>query len=476
MWLFALVYTAGLVLHHGVLGAVVDGWPGVASRWCAVLVCWLAARRARLMRVKIALVAAALTAQSGADTLIGVLAFRGVAIPFLSPADVGYVVFCAGLLTAVLVTGRRELAGTASSAWLDILVGSLGASSVLAVVLAPVWAPALTAPTLADRAVAVAYPLLDLFLVAATAGIAAARGSRTRTGRGWLAVGMAFYAGTDVLYALQRTDGTFVPGRLLDIGCVIAIAMIAMLADRAARTRTVESVGHHERMTRWTALAVRTAATAAAVGVLVMGTRIRVSSLAVTLAAGILVTATARTLVAYRQLARMAHLRRLESTTDPLTGLANRRALIADAHTLLTRPEATTRALLLLDLDKFKDVNDELGHHAGDQLLVDVAARMRHHLRPGDLLARPGGDEFAALLEQADRAQALTVAGKLRYALAAPITVAGSELRPGVSIGIAVFPDDGEDLSTLLRSADVAMYQAKLAGGGCRVFDASPVA
>ena len=323
--------------------------------------------------------------------------------------------------------------------------------------------------------VAVAYPLLDLFLVAATAGIAVARGPRARTGKGWLAVGMAFYAGTDVLYALQRTAGTYVPGRLLDIGWVVALAMIALSADRAARPRVVVRTELRDPTTRWSALAVSTAATAAAVAVLVLGTRTTVSSLAVTLAAGTLVAATIRTLVAYRRLALMAHLRRLESTTDALTGLANRRALVAEAHLRFTRHGATSRALLLLDLDKFKEVNDALGHHAGDQLLVEVATRMRDHRRPGDVVARLGGDEFAILLEHADRTQALVIASRLCDALAEPVAAAGEELTPGVSIGIAVFPDDGEDLSALLRKADVAMYQAKVTGGGCRLYDAATV-
>src|SRR5665647_3843168 len=154
----------------------------------------------------------------------------------------------------------------------------------------------------------------------------------------------------------------------------------------------------------------------------------------------------------------MAHLRRLAATTDELTGLANRRALYAECRARLEAPQRRPRALLMLDLDKFKEVNDNLGHHAGDQLLIQVGARLSEHLRAGDLLARLGGDEFAMLLEDASRDEAMEVASQLRAALAEPFALEGIELYSNASVGIALFPDDGADLSALLRKADIAMY------------------
>jgi len=130
-----------------------------------------------------------------------------------------------------------------------------------------------------------------------------------------------------------------------------------------------------------------------------------------------------------------------------------------------------------LDLDKFKEVNDSLGHHAGDQLLVEVAARLRGHLRGGDLLARLGGDEFAVLLEDAGYDEAASVAENLRASLAEPFTAQAGPpatrsltLHSTVSIGIARFPEDGPDLSALLRKADIAMYKAKISGDGYHVY------
>src|ERR1035437_9693272 len=124
---------------------------------------------------------------------------------------------------------------------------------------------------------------------------------------------------------------------------------------------------------------------------------------------------------------------------DPLTGLPNRRALSAEVHARL-EDTSLCWALLLLDLDKFKEVNDSLGHHVGDQLLIQVGARLRANLRAADLLARLGGDEFAVLLDDAGHDQATAVADKLRAALAQTFTLEDVALHSAVSIGIALYP------------------------------------
>jgi predicted signal transduction protein with EAL and GGDEF domain len=110
------------------------------------------------------------------------------------------------------------------------------------------------------------------------------------------------------------------------------------------------------------------------------------------------------------------------------------------------------------------------GRHAGDQLLIQVAPRLLKHLREGDVLARLGGDEFALLLEVAGHDEAVDVAVKLRAALAEPFALEDITLHSSVSVGIALFPDDGPDLSTLLRKADIAMYKAKTSGNGHHVY------
>ncbi|MFX1680780.1 EAL domain-containing protein [Mitsuaria sp. CC2] len=159
---------------------------------------------------------------------------------------------------------------------------------------------------------------------------------------------------------------------------------------------------------------------------------------------------------------------------DGVTGLPNR-TLLADRarQTLMqaARTEAPT-ALLLLDIDRFKTVNDSLGHAVGDQVLKHISARLLGSLRDGDTLARLGGDEFVVLLPGCSAEDAMHVAGKLRTALEAPLPLDGSHARVQMtaSIGVCAHPRDGADLDQLLKNADIAMYEAKRAGRDCARF------
>jgi diguanylate cyclase (GGDEF)-like protein len=151
---------------------------------------------------------------------------------------------------------------------------------------------------------------------------------------------------------------------------------------------------------------------------------------------------------------------------DTLTGLPNRQ-LLADRATAALALAGRTRqpvTLMFLDIDRFKTVNDSLGHAVGDRLLVEVATRLKRLFIEGDTLARLGGDEFVALLPGCDAAHASLLAERVLATLSVPLTVADLTLTPTASIGIAVHPDDGLDFDTLLRQADAAMYRAKQAG------------
>ncbi|MHB8452649.1 MAG: GAF domain-containing protein, partial [Mycobacteriales bacterium] len=183
-----------------------------------------------------------------------------------------------------------------------------------------------------------------------------------------------------------------------------------------------------------------------------------------------------------RQATELAH----AATHDPLTGLANRIALAASMRMLppLTpRDLAVSRghdenkdhierrfgsALLFIDLDGFKQVNDTYGHHVGDALLVAVAGRIAHNLAGQDVAARLGGDEFAVLAHGVSGPQvALTIAQRVLAGLTPPVTVDGVTISITASIGIALAPADDRDLDAMLRQADRALYAAKAAGKSC---------
>lgn len=161
--------------------------------------------------------------------------------------------------------------------------------------------------------------------------------------------------------------------------------------------------------------------------------------------------------------------RRPGRQTDQLTGLLNRQAFFSAADAILSRP-GESHALLLLDLDRFKEINDSLGHRAGDILLARVAPRLADHTRPGDLLARLGGDEFAFFIRGADAAGACATADYLRTVLRQPLELAGMTVQVDASVGITAYPEHGGDIETLLRHADIAMYQAKASHDGQRLY------
>jgi len=169
-----------------------------------------------------------------------------------------------------------------------------------------------------------------------------------------------------------------------------------------------------------------------------------------------------------------AELNEHQALHDALTGLANRtlfRDRIDHAVRTARRTDASV-AVLLMDLDRFKEINDSLGHAAGDELLVELGGRLERALRASDTVARLGGDEFGVLLPDPEVPEdILRVVDRMQAAIEEPVTVQGLPLALEGSIGIAVFPDHGGDVETLLQRADVAMYQAKAENAGYAFYD-----
>lgn len=152
---------------------------------------------------------------------------------------------------------------------------------------------------------------------------------------------------------------------------------------------------------------------------------------------------------------------------DPLTGLPNRALLLDRLQHALTQAarDKNRVAVMFLDLDKFKTINDTLGHEVGDELLKEVARRLRGVVRAADTVARLGGDEFVIVLESiADVDDAAGVAEKIIAAFCPPVKIGEHELRASTSIGIGLYPEDGDEAYAVMKSADAAMYQAKRGG------------
>jgi diguanylate cyclase (GGDEF)-like protein len=180
-------------------------------------------------------------------------------------------------------------------------------------------------------------------------------------------------------------------------------------------------------------------------------------------------------LALFRIVAGASRRLRHQALHDGLTGLSNRTQLYLRVRRALG-PAArgdSLAALLLIDLDRFKEVNDTLGHDHGDELLVEVAERLKAALRRGDTLARLGGDEFAVLLTDVpDRAAVADAAERLRDTLRRPFALRGVAVELEASVGVALCPDHGTDVHTLVQRADVAMYEAKRAHAGVTTYSA----
>ncbi|PXA68176.1 putative bifunctional diguanylate cyclase/phosphodiesterase [Cryobacterium arcticum] len=460
----------GLIFHGGGYNPVVDGSLPIFSDWAATVLVWLAVQRSPSRRLHVVLAAAAVTSLTVSDTAYRV--FPGDTGSAFGPslADAGYLSFYLLLMGALTVLVRESLCGQAWPVLLTSTVGALGATSVLAVLLGPALESALAAPFSMPILLSIAFPVLDLLLVAALAGIAATPVRVLGRSGLLLVVGLILFATADVVYAQQVQVQSVAMGTALNGAWAIGFALIVLWVLLAARGREQpnrSSVATLADGTAYTvsAVAAPLIATAAGLAVLLLASQTHVSTLAVALAGATL--ALAAIPLAFRQ--RMLN---SLSRTDELTGLPNRRALAMDVSSRLRAADARPSALLVLDLDRFKEVNDSLGHEAGDRLIGRISARLTGALRAGDLLARLGGDEFAVHLHHADDKRATAMARRLRAVTARPIVIDGLSLEVGLSIGIALSPEHGSDLSGLLRKAEMAMYSAKSSRVGQRIYSA----
>jgi diguanylate cyclase (GGDEF)-like protein len=395
--------------------------------------------------------------------------------PFPSVADAGYLLFAVLAVAGMLLWPSHALRGGAR--WRGLLDGVLVAGSLFTIT----WVSALGSVVHAGGdsrfafGVSLAYPVTDLVLLTLTVVVVAHARQASRSGLGLLAAGLGLLCLADSGFAYLTAAGSYATGSPVDAGWFGGFLLIAAAACTAS-TPGAEQVDEARAMESTTAAllpylpAGLAVAVAVAVGDQLTGHGDPVALLAATLVMAALL---ARQLLAVLDNRRLVvalvdtqQALRFQAFHDPLTGLANR-ALFADRlrHGLeLHRRDLRPLSLLYCDLDGFKTVNDTLGHDAGDGVIRAAAERLRAVTRPGDTVARMGGDEFAILVE--DGGDAMSVVAKILDGFTQPAAV-GRDLVPlAASIGVvelsagAPSPQPAE----FLRRADAAMYHAKRTG------------
>jgi diguanylate cyclase (GGDEF)-like protein len=414
-----------------------------AGGLCLARAAWVRAERATWLFLGLGVLL------HGGGWLVDFVAYDGAA-PMPSWSDPLWLGAYLGFYPGIVLLGRDRFARRGVGMWLDGLLGGLALGAVTA---ATALQAALSNLDAAGSAAVTgaAYPLADIALLTFLATMFA--GSSWRPSASGLALvgGLLVLVGVDTTYAIDSANDGWLAGGVYDPLWCLAMLVLAAAAWLPARRAPVVATTRR-------GLIFPSAFAAVAVAVLVYGQTVRLNPIAVALAVLALLTVMVRMALLLRETATLAVSRKL-SLTDDLTGLANRRSFSAEVEGAIA--DERPCALLMIDLDQFKELNDTLGHHVGDELLRGVGPRLSAAVDPRDVVARLGGDEFGVLLKDTSVDTAAAIAARLRTSLGRPYSLAGIALHVGASIGIAAFPEHAEDAGTLLRHADVAMYEAK---------------
>jgi diguanylate cyclase (GGDEF)-like protein len=434
------------------------------------VLCWQAARRVPRERLAWRALAVAQLTNVLGNVVYTLVVARMEVEPYPSVADYLYLAAYPALYVAIIGLIRCRVTRFHTSMWLDGIVGGLGAAAVaIAVLLGP--SLQITGGDPAAVAVNLAFPVADVLLLALLVAVSAMLGLRSERTLLLLAAGLVSYLVGDIVFLDLIARDVYVEGGVLDLTWLVGVAVMGLAAHLARSNaggpapRTAE----HTSRVSWRVLAVPLLCNAASLLLLGVGWGDRFPAVAAWCAIGCVVAGLARTVATLNEV-RSFHEAREQARTDELTGLPNRRALLErTTATLADTGPGRPAALLLLDLDGFKEVNDSLGHHAGDDLLRQVGPRLRQATRGGDVLARLGGDEFALLLPDTDLLTAERTANDVHRLLREPFAVSGIRLHIGASIGVASALLPTMTVSELLRHADAGMYTAKTSGEGVHV-------
>jgi diguanylate cyclase (GGDEF)-like protein len=387
--------------------------------------------------------------------------------PFPSIADAFYLTMYPLMIIGLTSMLRRVAPDRSRTSMIDALVVGIAIFGIL-------WV--LFVDTVIERAehttaaliTQLAYPVMDVALLAVAARLVVVLHMRHKPYA--LIVGsIASLAVADIAYGIYNTQGLFKTGLFIDLfwlGFYVQFG-IAALHPSASRPALVESDESSGRLTGRQLAIMFVASLSVPLVDLFWGVpqdRIVTIGASALLFLLILLRVLSLTRALERGKDRLHH----EATHDSLTGLANR-TLFVDRTAAALRDDTAVNpvAVLFIDLDDFKTINDSLGHQAGDELLVEASARLQRCVRDGDMVARLGGDEFAVLLRSAvDRNDVVSVARRVLDTLESPMQLTPRTVSVSCSIGIAIDLDESTQVETLLRNADVAMYLSKARGKG----------
>ena len=376
--------------------------------------------------------------------------------PFPSPADALYLSFYPAVYAGLVLLVRARVRHFHASQWLDGLAAALIIAAVATAFLLPTILDGSTGSA-AAVVTNLAYPIGDLIVLGLVVALAALTNWRPGRATGLLAVGCLFVAAADVLFLLRAANGTTAD---LGVSELLWPCGMVVIGFAAWQTPTCDA---GRRLEGWSLMIAPAVVSFASLGVVAEDHFSDQGPLPMALAVAALVVCMARAALTFRENIALADSHR-QAVTDSLTGLPNRRLFLdrAERATAKARRDGERVGVMIIDLDRFKEVNDTLGHHSGDVMLQEIARRLTATVRESDTIARLGGDEFAVLLpDLADAAGAEAVASALSAAIAEPILLGDLSLDTEASIGIALFPGDGDDVDQLLQRADVAMYTAK---------------
>jgi two-component system, cell cycle response regulator len=373
--------------------------------------------------------------------------------PYPSVSDILYLAFYPASYASLLLVARSRMDAWRSSLWLDGAIAGLAVAAVLATLAFQPIVDA-TSGTPAEIAVNLAYPAGDLLLMSLVVAVFGLNGWRLDPVWMLLGGGLALSAVADGLYLVQTANNTYVEGTLLDAAWPASVFLVALAAWQRPRRK----VAMHD----WIVMAVPIGCGVVAVQLLIYDHFERVNLAGVSLASWTLLLALARLALAFLENQRTLSQTHAEARTDSLTGLKNRRSLMSDLETQLGLSNlANPRALLLFDLDGFKEYNDAFGHPAGDGLLTRLAARLADAVGIHGQAYRLGGDEFCVLATPGRDG-----IDPILTACAAALNERGEGFEVTSSFGVVSMPEEADTPTLALQLADRRMYARK---GGRRM-------